>query len=328
MTVQITILGLNQIGASIGLALANQKEKFKRLGNDRNVEIAKKAMKMGAVDDVVINLPSAIRKADVIILAIPVDDIYATLETIAPDLKEDVVVIDTSALKSTIADWVKTLLPVGRHFVSLTPALNPQYFFESSADLEGARADLFKNSLMAITCPPNTNREALKLATDLAKLLGAGVLFADQMEVDGLLAASQILPQLTAAALLQATTDQPGWREGRKLAGIDYAQATAPILHLDGEQSAGQIALSNKENTVRVIDNLIDALQTLRTQIASDDGKALHTYITKARQDRQTWWLQRQRGEWERDGTPHTTLPTSGENLSQLFLGGIGKRKN
>ena len=35
-----------------------------------------------------------------------------------------------------------------------------------------------------------------------------------------------------AAALLNATIDQPGWREGRKVAGRSYAAATAPISSL------------------------------------------------------------------------------------------------
>ena len=40
-------------------------------------------------------------------------------------------------------------------------------------------------------------------------------------------AAMHILPQLAAAALLDATVDKPGWQEARKLAGRPYAAVTA-----------------------------------------------------------------------------------------------------
>jgi len=47
MTIQITILGLGQVGGSIGLALAEHKENVKRVGHDKDPEIARAAMKAG-----------------------------------------------------------------------------------------------------------------------------------------------------------------------------------------------------------------------------------------------------------------------------------------
>ena len=71
MTVQITIIGLGQIGASIGLGLTKIKDQVTRIGNDRDPIIARQAEKMGAVDKISINLPSAVRNADLVILAVP-----------------------------------------------------------------------------------------------------------------------------------------------------------------------------------------------------------------------------------------------------------------
>ena len=73
MTVQVTILGLGQIGASIGLALGEHKDLVRRIGNDTEPKIARRAEKMGAIDHVIFNLPSAVRHADLVILALPVD---------------------------------------------------------------------------------------------------------------------------------------------------------------------------------------------------------------------------------------------------------------
>ncbi len=113
--------------------------------------------------------------------------------------------------------------------------------------LEAARADLFQGGLMAIVTPATTNSAAIKLAADLTRLLGAMPLFADPLEVDGLMAATHLLPQLMAAALLNATVDQPGWREGRKFAGRAYAEATAPAVLPWDSHSLAAAALLNRE---------------------------------------------------------------------------------
>ncbi len=84
MTIQITIIGLGQIGTSIGLCLSGDKN-FRRVGHDRELEFARTAEKMGALDKVDLNLPHSVRDADIVILSIPVDQIQETLEYITQD---------------------------------------------------------------------------------------------------------------------------------------------------------------------------------------------------------------------------------------------------
>ncbi len=47
MTIQITILGLGQVGTSIGLALAEKKDAIVRVGNDREPEDCQTRPKTG-----------------------------------------------------------------------------------------------------------------------------------------------------------------------------------------------------------------------------------------------------------------------------------------
>jgi len=143
MTVQITILGLGQIGGSIGLALAEQKEVLTRVGHDLDVKNARRAEKMGVVDKIEINLPKAIRNADIVLLSLPVDQMRETLEFIAPDLREGAVIMDTGPAKEVVASWTAQYLPEGRFYVGLTPVLNPAYLYSPEAGLQAAHADLF-----------------------------------------------------------------------------------------------------------------------------------------------------------------------------------------
>jgi prephenate dehydrogenase len=321
-TVEITIIGLGQIGTSIGLALAEQKTSVHRVGVDYEQSNTRAANKMGALDQAVHNIPSAVRTADLVILALPVDEVQETLKLIAGELHPGAVVMNTSPVRAAIDQWAKEIMPQDRYFISVTPTLNPAYLPGQAIGVNAARADLFKNSLMIITTPPGTNPDAIKLATDLASLLGAKPYFADAVEADGLLAATHFLPELISAALMNTVMDQPGWREARKLAGQPFYEVTNPILNLDEDKSLGQAAILNRDNVVRMLDQLILSLQTLRQKIAEKDNAGLSKLITHALEGRLNWWHERQQGYWE--GAPMDASLSSGNAFGRLF--GIGTR--
>jgi prephenate dehydrogenase len=323
MTVRMTIIGLGQIGASIGLALSEQKQQLVRIGHDRHPEIARLAKKMDAVDELSHNLHAAVEKADVVILAIPVDEVRSTLEMIAPDLRPNALVIDTSPIKTAITGWAKELLPAERYFVTFTPSINPAYLHATATGIDAAHADLFQNSLTMITSIPGTNPDAIKFAADLAFLLGSKPLFAATHESDGLIATTNLLPQILAAAMVNATVDQPGWVEARKFAGQAYAQATEPVAHLADSQVLGQAYLHNRENVVRVIDNLIDALRELRQALVEDEDGTLHALLHNAREDRRIWLQQRQTSNW--NTAPKSEMPRAGDVFGRLL--GFGKKR-
>ncbi|NTU74653.1 MAG: prephenate dehydrogenase [Anaerolineaceae bacterium] len=317
MTIQFTIIGLGQIGASLGLALSDQKDKLTRVGHDSNPTNARAAEKIGAVDRTTLRLQSAVEEADIVVLALPVDEIHKTLEFIAPDLKEGCVVLDTSPVKVSSIKWAEELLPEGRYYVTFSPTINPDYLMEIPTGTEAAKADLFKNSVMVITSSVGTEGEAIKLATDLTKLVGATPYFADPYEADGLTAAADLLPKLTAAAIILATQNQPGWRETRKLAAHAYALGTTPLLHMNEVKEFGTFALANKENASRVLGDLINELQIMKEQIDQEDAAGLQKSLEKALDGRSTWLSQRQKAEWGTLNLPE--VPSAKEMLGRLI---------
>lgn len=328
MTIKLTILGLNRIGASIGLSLASRKEQLQllRVGNDREHGFARQAEKMGAIDKVVINLHNAVEDADIVILALPVNEIRSTLEVIASDLKPGVVVVDTSPVKSSVMSWAAELLPEDRFFISITPSLSATALLDGDNSVEKAHADLFKDSLMLITSPHGTDESALNLANNLTSLLGAKPLYSDAAESDGLLAATHLLPGIVSAALVNATTGQPGWREARKVASRAYAQATELALQRDDPSNPGQTALLNPENTARMIDAMIDELAKIRDGLRSGETEQVQACLKQAQDARALWWAQRQKGDWEPRADKDVKMPSGSEIIGRLF--GIRPRKD
>ncbi len=325
MSIQITIIGLGQVGSSMGLALASHKN-IKRVGHDKDIASARAAHKAGAVDETRFNLPSSVSDANVVLLCLPLSEIRETLEIIAPDLQEGTVVMDTAPAKATVAAWFEKLVPPGRHYVGLTPAAGAGYLHGVDLGVDSARADLFKDGLFLINAPHGTHADAVRLATDLVELLGAKSMLSDAMEADGLLASTHILPQLAAAALVEFSVKQPGWRDARKLAARPYAAVTAGFAYHDEAGSLGLAALSNRENVVRVLDAYMTSLKELRDRIDEDDNESVSAFLEDAFKARTRWFDERTKANWEGLEKARADVPSVGERLGQMFMGRFSDR--
>ncbi|MCB9134038.1 MAG: prephenate dehydrogenase [Anaerolineales bacterium] len=325
MTVKITIIGLGKIGTSAGLALAKHTNQLYRLGHDLHPENARRAQKLGAIDKVMYNLPASVEEADIVLLALPIDQIRETMEIIAQDLKEGAVVMDSAPAKQAAAAWAQEFFKPGRYYVGLAPAINAQYLYETQAGADGAREDLFQNGVMGIVAPRGTASAAIKLATDLVTLLGAKPLFMDMIEADSLLAMVHLLPQLISNSLAQITINQPGWLEGRKLAGAVFAQASSPLATGDSPEALAQASQFSQEHITRLLDLLIDQLMQLRqaTQEAPTPENSLAQKMNAVREGHNQWKQQRAQGEWQEE-MPQAEMPTASGEVRRWFIGKRG----
>jgi len=304
MRINLTIIGLGQIGSSIGLALSKESELIYRVGYDEDARVMRQASKLGAIDKTASRLKSIIENSDIVLMALPTDRIRQMMEEFGPLMKEGAVLMDTALSKEMVATWAKELLPEGCHYVGLTPVINPDHLTKKETGIDGARADLFQNGMIAITSPLNTDSKALKLAADLTRLLGAAVLFADMLEVDSMMTATHIVPQLMAAALLNATVDQPNWRDAGRMAGRAYAEVSGPIQNLGLPGTLTANAMQNRDHVLRVLNSVIASIENLRNDIAGEDTEALTERLERARKGRNQWWQDRQPGNSQQTGYP------------------------
>jgi prephenate dehydrogenase len=311
MSVQITIVGLGQIGSSIGLALKAHDVNVQRVGHDKDPQAGKEAQRMGAVDDVKYNLPASVREAKIVILALPLAEVRETLRVIAPDLQEGTLVLDLSPAKATVEAWAKELLPARRHYVGLAPAINPAYLHGTDFGVKAARADLFERGLIVVNAPMGTPGNVFNLTMELVRLLGA------------LPSGMHVLPQLVAAALLDTTVDQPGWQEARKLAARPYAAVTAGVAYHDDIPSLAETALENRENVVRLLNSYITSLINLRDEIEENDREAVLTRLTDAWKGRVRWIDEREGAEWLKGEAQEIDAPSFGDRVNQMLFGSM-----
>lgn len=319
--IKLTLLGLDRITASIGLALQERKD-ILTLGFDSSPEQARLAQARGFVQQAKWNLLEAVEGADVVLMGGLVAEQPEWLEALGGSLREDAVIASLGPLLTPPLAWAAKSLPAGRHFVAAHPILNPAQLFDGTSGLDSATKDLFTHGLWALAAPAESAPEAVKLLGDVAHLLGAQAFYMDAAEHDGLMAAVNGVPALLAASLLRAANSSPGWHEARKVADRSFATATFAVEHTE----AATLTL-NRENVLRYLDAALAELNTLREAVHKGDRLILGQILTEAETQRVQWLAARSKGEWEKEGQSQMEIPTFGEALGRMLTGGLFQRK-
>ncbi len=315
MSLQVTLIGLGQIGASMGLALGANRDGLLRVGNDKKKDVEKKAIALGAIDEAIHNLPKAVSGAKIVVMCVPLNEVQETLEFIAPDLQEGAVVLDSAPVKAQTFELAKRVLPENCHFIGLVPALNPAYLMNMEPGIAAAKADLFSRSTIIIDSPPGVPESAVNLAADLVRLIGGAPLIADPAESDGLMAMVHLLPQMAAAGLLNASVDQPGWQEARKVAGRPFANVTSALVAHDDIDSLITAITQNRGNSLHALGVLVAALKGLREDIENYDNEGVAERLKGALEGYQRWLKERQAADWSETTSKSVDVPSFAERL-------------
>ena len=324
MDLEILLIGLDQIGASIGMALADQELKVRRVGYDPDGQLARRVRQAGAVDHLVSHPRKASEVADVVVLSTPTTDVCDYLVAVGAKLKPNAVVLDTSPLKALAVAWADEMLPKECHYIGVTPIVGPAALLAETPDPQVPRADLFHGGLMAIVIPPKTPELAVTLALRFAAIIGATPFFIDPVEHDAVIATVEGLPSLIGAALMNLAANALNWRELQRMAGSPFANATS-FFPSQTPKIKGSTLYLKRDIVLTKLDALLDELQRLRALIAAEDSQELTDYLAKATATRDSWLTIRQHGDWAGQDLPRATAVEKPSFLGSLF--GIRPRR-
>ena len=325
MTVRIFFDGLGMIGASIAMALGKEKNTFERIAFDVMNERPRELKKQGAIDQVSNNGIQAAAKADIVVIDIPVDLLEEHYEYLGEVVKPNTTILDTTPVPMKVAQLAKKFIPENVAVVSFVPGMSAEHFFDHTFNHQAAHDTMFAQSSIAISSPSSSHADGESVASGLCNLLGATPMYMDAVEVQVALAKTRILPRLLSAALMQAFVDEPGWEEARVLASADFAKLSFPVMAIFEEKFPGLDAKLSDEITLRVVDEFMASLQQLRVQLAAKKAADFHESMKKAIEKRTLWYVQRQSNNFR--GEPDQRLSTMGDSFHQMFLGGIGRKK-
>lgn len=317
-TRNITVVGLGRMGTSVGLALKRAGMDVTIVGHDADRERIREAQALGAFDAIQTSLSRAAAEADILIIALPADQVENVLAAVGELVQEHTLVLDLSPLKAASQEWARTHLRQG-HFVGAAPVLAASALEDARRGPEAARADLFQNSLICLVPSPAADPKAVETAVTLGGLLGAKPFFLDAAEYDGLVKGVETLPGLVAAAVFRAITRSAGWRDMLRFAGRPFAVSTSA---LQDESEIAALALRDREATLRWLDAVLVELERIREWVAGQEFDRLSAYLSQLQAERQTWLAEREKNEWDEHVTANIRQPSFRERM----LGYRGER--
>lgn len=282
---KLVIIGVGLIGGSFALALRKAGLVTHIVGLGRSRENLQRALQRGVIDEIADDLPSALRHADVVFLAVPVGQTGVIMAQISPYLEPGTIVTDAGSTKQDVVTAARSDLAGHlRNFVPGHPV--------AGAELSGADAadvDLFRNKNLVLTPLDETSIEAVKQVTELWQACGAQVSQMSAGQHDNILATVSHLPHVLAFLLMNHVSlgakenlDDPlrfagsGFRDFTRIAG------SSPEMWRD-------ICLANREALSRQIDAYQNELTALREMLVRNDGDALESVFASAREARLQW---------------------------------------
>jgi prephenate dehydrogenase len=268
---RVTILGTGLIGGSFARALRKYTPDMHIVGWDR-ADVVLEARKSGALDEGLFGaLEPALRRADLIYIALPIGNILDLLPELARHAPAHALITDAGSTKLRIWQAASELFveEVGPIFLAGHPMAGRE-----RAGFAHAEADLFQNTTYALIGEANAAHDPRIAAfVKILEKIGARPVWLGAQQHDYAVGLASHLPQLAAIALasflydrldengLPITLAGPGLRDTLRLAGSPYS-------------TWRDIVLTNREVLSAALDLLARRMDDLRDRLASRDLEA------------------------------------------------------
>lgn len=328
MNNKITIIGLGELGSSFAMAFKEEGDDFDVTGIDLERSAEKIAESGGWVRRIEHNLFDATEDADVIILAIPPDQVKKVLELLGHDLKENAIVLDCCPDKMAAAGWAAQYMDHPENFIGIWAGISPYHLHERSCGSRSAAADMFRKGMLYIAAGIKTSEAAILTAAGLADTMKMEHTFVEPAELDGLIAMTYDLPALAAYGLMDCIARQPGWPDGKRAAGKLFCRMTDPLTEKIDQEETGTSFRCNRESTVRMLNAYIEELTAIRDLLDGEDDDGLPALMTDCQKARDKWEEDLLRGNPLTGNTPVSEMENTAEIMKQFFFGGLLRRKN
>jgi prephenate dehydrogenase len=270
---RIAVLGMGLIGGSFALAVRKHFPETHVAGFDRP-EVLERAVTLGLVREPCAAIAEAARGADLVYIALPIGAAIEALPAIAT-AAEVALVTDSCSTKSIICrDAFRYFKKAdGARFLGGHPMAGNEW-----SGLEHATAELFRGSRYALIGDEpaggaGTSDSRVESFVALLRAIGAEPIWFDAETHDWAAGIISHLPQLAAVALARVVQDESdetglpvslagrGLRDTLRLAGSPYGMWR-------------DICLTNTDNLSHALDRLAQAIDFLRTHLASRELEA------------------------------------------------------
>ena len=260
---QLTILAPGLLGASVARA-ARARSAAKRIVLwARRPEVRLELRNQSWCDAIADTPEEAVREANLVVIAAPVDRIVPLAGQISSSLPVGGIVTDVGSVKGEIARLAHAALaPLQRHFVGSHPMAGSE-----KTGWEHGTDNLFAQRTCFVTPLAETDSRALETVVAFWRELGAEVVTVSPDQHDEIVAHISHLPQVIASSLCAfLATKNPAWRNyaGGGLRDTTRIAASDPQLWRS-------ILEQNRDEVLRALRQFEDELHQFQIALANRD---------------------------------------------------------
>ena len=275
---RLAIIGVGLIGGSLSLALKEAGAVGEVIGCGRGKPNLEKAIELGVIDSYRRDPSEAVKGADVVFLATPVQTLGLVTQQCLPGLKPGAIITDGGSVKGDVVKAIEPLLPEGVHFVPGHPIAGTE-----NSGAEAAFPSLYHDKRCILTPTENTDPQALELIEQMWRTVGSNVVRMPLEKHDKILAAISHLPHMVAYSLVNAVGSYDhyeenileysagGFRDFTRIASSD------PTMWRD-------IAETNRDALLEMMEQFEKSLAELKTDIAEGNGEKLFEFFLRSKQ--------------------------------------------
>jgi prephenate dehydrogenase len=280
---KVVIVGVGLIGGSFALGLKAAGAVGTVVGLERSGEALARALQLGIVDQAYATPEQALRGADLVLIAAPVAQTPAILESLLPWLEPHTIVTDAGSTKSDVVANARAVMK--ERIAQFVPG-HPIAGRESNGP-DAAIPDLYRGKKAVLTPLPENPQAAIDQVASAWRACGAIIHVLTPGEHDKVFAAVSHLPHLLAYALVDDIANKAhadllfqyaasGFRDFTRIAG------SSPEMWRD-------ISLANRDALLGELDAYLAQLQSLRARLAAADGPGLEAVYGNAQRARRAW---------------------------------------
>jgi prephenate dehydrogenase len=270
----ITIIGVGLIGGSMALCLKELGMADKVIGVGTNAESIAQALQLGIMDEAM-PLEEAVKQADIIYIAIPVDATIDVVLQVMNLIREDQIVIDAGSTKNALCDAVKDH-PMRKQFVATHPMWGTE-FSGPTAAVKGA----FAGRACVICDKEKSSAEALNTVEKIYKDLGMHIIYMNADNHDVHAAYISHISHITSFALANTVLEKEKEEDAIfEMAGGGF-ESTVRLAKSNAAMWA-PIFMQNKENVLDVLNEHISQLRKFKACIEKENMDYLIELIENA----------------------------------------------
>lgn len=257
----IAIVGLGLIGGSYAMALKELKPQ-RIYGIDMDEGALKKALKMGIIDSGYTDGKTALKDADIVVIALYPEDTIKFVKDNLNAFKKGAVITDTCGIKKEIVERINSILPGHLDFVGAHPMAGREV-----KGLEYASKDIFKNANFIITPNKRNSQDNIMLIEKMARAIGfKNVVSITPEEHDRIISYTSQLPHFIAVSLMNLEKENADFE---MFTGGSFKDATRVAVINSALWS--ELFMLNSKNLLREIEKFEESIKELKEIVKSED---------------------------------------------------------